>query len=82
MDEGFEIPVMYNGKEEQFPAKLLAYGYSYKIEVEINNSLILFEPDEERNWRAQSNPDDIEKNKKISTGLLEAIAHSLEEITR
>ena len=82
MDEGFEIPVMYNGKEEQFPARLLAYGYSYKIEVEINNSLILFEPDEERNWRAQSSPDDIDKNKKISTGLLEAIAHSLEEITR
>jgi hypothetical protein len=82
MNEGFQIPVTYNGKEAQFPARLLAYGYSYKIEVEINDALILFEPDEERNWRAQSSVEDIEKNKKISTGLLEAIAHALEEITK
>ena len=80
MDEGFEIPVTYNGREKHFPARLLTYGYSYKIEVEINDSLILFEPDEERNWRAQSPGEDFEKNKKISSGLLQAIANSLEEI--
>jgi len=81
MDESFDLPVTYNGKEEQFPAKLVKFGYSYRIEVEIDQSIILFEPDEERNWRAQS-IGDIEKNKKITTGLLQAIVHSLEEITK
>jgi len=81
MDESFDLPVTYNGKEEQFPAKLVKFGYSYRIEVEIDESIILFEPDEERNWRAQS-IGDMEKNKKITTGLLQAIVHSLEEITK
>ena len=81
MDDSFDLPVTYNGKEEQFPAKLVKFGYSYRIEVEIDESIILFEPDEERNWRAQS-IGDMEKNKKITTGLLQAIVHSLEEITK
>jgi hypothetical protein len=49
--ESFDLPVNYKGKELLFPANLRAFGYGYKIEVTINGQTILFEPDEERNWR-------------------------------
>jgi len=79
MDE-FELPVSYNNKELNFPVRLLSYGYSYKLEVEIAGKKILFEPDEERNWRALVAYEDLETNKKVSVELLQAIALSIEKI--
>ena len=81
MSKSFDLPVWYHGKELFFPAELMQIGYTHKIKVNINETDVLFEPDEERNWRAQS-IGDIDKNKKITTGLLQAIVHSLEEITK
>jgi hypothetical protein len=40
MDEGFELPISYNGKELLLPAKLIQFGYTYRIEVTINGSLL------------------------------------------
>ena len=51
MDEDFELPVNINGTEKIFQAKFLRSGYSYKIEVGTGEEVLLFEPDEERNWR-------------------------------
>ena len=80
MEDGFELPVTFNKTELNFPARLLSYGYSYKLEVEIAGKKILFEPDEERNWRALGAYEELEKNKKISAELLQAIALSIEKI--
>ena len=82
MEEGFELPVSFNKTELNFPARLLSYGYSYKLEVEIAGKKILFEPDEERNWRALVAYEDLENNKKISRELLQAIVLSIEKIMR
>ncbi|MEO5562489.1 MAG: hypothetical protein ABIR18_03620 [Chitinophagaceae bacterium] len=82
MDEGFDIPVLYNNQRMNFPAQLLAYGYSYKIEVDIEGTKVFFEPDEERNWRASLGYEDTEGNKKINKELLKAIADSIEEIVK
>jgi hypothetical protein len=82
MDEGFELPVLFNNVELSFPAKLLNYGYSYKLEVDIEGEKILFEPDEERNWRALTTAADLSTNKKISIDLLKAIALSIEKIVQ
>jgi hypothetical protein len=81
-DEGFELPVMYKGAELQFPARLIRFGYSYKIEVDVNGTSIAYEPDEERNWRALMEPEFAYGNKRISLELLQAIAVSLEAITK
>jgi hypothetical protein len=82
MQEQFELPVILNSEELHFPARLLNYGYSYKLEVDIEGSTVLFEPDEERNWRALIAPEEINANKKISVALLKAIAFSIEEILK
>ncbi len=82
MDEEFELPVLYNNKELKFPVKLLNYGYSYKLEVDIDGTKVLFEPDEERNWRALLSWEDLNANKKISVELLKAITFSIEQVMK
>jgi hypothetical protein len=42
----------HQGKDYNFPARLLSYGYTIKLEIEIEGNTVLFEPDEERNWKA------------------------------
>jgi len=82
MDETFEIPVSHQNNELSFPARLLAYGYSYKIEVTINGTNVMFEPDEERKWRALISYEDLASNKAFTVDLLQAIASSLDEILK
>ena len=82
MDEEFEIPVSVGGKSFSFPAKLFAYGYSYKIEVKVHNTKVFFEPDEERKWRALLNYEDLNSNKNLNVELLKAIASSLDELLK
>lgn len=55
MDDHFEIPVVYNGKELSLPARLVSAGYITRIEVTVENDVILFEPDEEGGYRAMFN---------------------------
>ena len=80
MDESFDIQVVYKGQELLFKGELLAYGYSYKIQVEVNGSIILFEPDEERNFRATINPENIQDGTKIDIELLKCIGDFLEKV--
>ena len=80
MDESFDIPVVYKGQKLLFKGELLAYGYSYKIKVEVNGSIILFEPDEERNFRATINPENVQDGTKIDIELLKCIGDFLEKV--
>ena len=80
MDEGFDLPVVFNNMELDFPVRFLHYGYSYKLEVDIDGAKILFEPDEERKWRALIAVEDIPARKKINIDLLRAIASSIEKM--
>lgn len=82
MNEAFESPVLFNNTELNFPARLLNYGHSYKLEVDIDGSKLLFEPDEERNWRALIVYEELTANKNINIELLQAIAISIEEIMK
>ncbi len=51
-DDLFDLPVTYKGQLLHFPARLLNYGYTHKIRVEVYGVEVLLEPDEERNYRA------------------------------
>ncbi len=81
MNETFDLPVSYIGKELSFPAKLLVFGYSYKIAVDLNGIEIIFEPDEERNYRVLVDPEKLE-GKKMDIELLKAIAVAIEGILK
>lgn len=82
MEEDFELSVQYKGEEISFPGRLLNYGYSYKIELEVMGTMLLFEPDEQRNFRALIAPEEMNKHKEITVGLLEAIVSSLDELLK
>lgn len=78
MENEFIIPVTFAGEELQFAGRLLDYGYSSKLEVDIEGSKIIFEPDEERKWRALISHEDLSADKKISIELLKAVADVIE----
>jgi hypothetical protein len=82
MVEDFKIPVLYNNQRLNFPAQLLRYAYSYKIEVDVEGTPVYFEPDEERNWRAMVGQEEVSVNRNLSRELLKAIASSIEEIVK
>ncbi len=52
MNEPFEIPLTYKGKELEFTAQLLQLGYTHKFKVWVEDYEVLYEPDEERTYRA------------------------------
>lgn len=79
MDEPFDLPVEYNGKKLIFRARLLRRGYSYKIHVQVDRQEIIFEPDEERNFRAIIE-NEIDSN--VSIDIIRAIGEALERNLR
>jgi hypothetical protein len=81
MDEVFELPVLYKNKKLVFAARFLRSGYSYKIEIDVSGQPILFEPDEERNWRAMINTDEM-NYEKPDPELMHSIINSLDEHLR
>jgi hypothetical protein len=80
MDGQFELPVQYKEQELMFKASLLVTGYTHKFNVDVNGQIIVFEPDEERNYRAVIPYDDINQNRVIDIELLKAITTTIHEI--
>ena len=73
----FTIQVDYKGEPREFHGELRQFGYSYRIVIEINETEVFFEPDEERNFRAiLQNP---EKTNSIDPKLIQLITEQLEE---
>jgi hypothetical protein len=77
MDEDFELTVQHEGNEHLFTNRLLQYGYLHRFEVEVNGQKVLFEPDEERNYRAMVDPLEADRMKRKDLELLQAIAEAL-----
>jgi len=80
MADQFDIPVTYKGQELLFPAELLPMGYTYKIKVTVEEIDVLFEPDEEKNYRATVSNEDREKAGDLDKALLQLISETLHEL--
>lgn len=80
MSDLFDLPVTYNGKEMLFPSEFLPMGFSHKIKVTINGTDLLFEPDEERSYRAVAGIDEMHSMQKLDAGLLRTICETLDEL--
>ena len=79
MSDSTEIEIDFRGVLLKLPVSLLPYGYSFRIIVSYLENEIIFEPDEERNFRAiQSN----ENSNTPEPELLAAIASELERSLR
>jgi len=82
MGEQFELPVDYKDEKHFFKATLNIYGYTHKFHVDVNGQTIIFEPDEERNYRAVLNYDEIENSKSIDIELIKKITKAIEEVVK
>lgn len=80
--EEFVLPVLINGKERNFNARLLHLGYIYKIEVDVEDTKLHFERDEGGEWRALLTEEDLSKNISVNIETVMAIVQCIEEITR
>ncbi|RKR83678.1 hypothetical protein BDD43_3892 [Mucilaginibacter gracilis] len=81
-DDMFMLPVEYMGDEFEFEARLLFAGYTHRFEVFVDEMPVLFEPDEELNYRATVSAGDVDKkNSWLTYGLLQAIAQQLSALT-
>ena len=76
MDGSFTLVVNYKGKEYQVEGELSIFGYTHKIAINFEGREILFEPDEERNYRAVMPGYDSSKTE-IDIGLVQAISKEL-----
>ena len=81
MADEFVITATYKNQERNFDAALIAYGYSYRIEVMVDEVKVIFEPDEERNYRAYL-PDAANAKSLPDPVLLQAVATALEKAFR
>jgi hypothetical protein len=77
MPESFLLSVRYKNEVKQFESELRVFGYTHKIAVNVNGTEVIFEPDEERNYRAVLQESEINKHR-IDPGLLKEIASELE----
>ena len=73
--EEFELPVNYKDKERMFPASLQVIPTTFVIDI--NGQNVIFEPDEERNYRAAVSYEDVNNNINVDRALLEAIMESI-----
>lgn len=81
MDDYFMIPVSFQGREIEFETRLLLQGYIHRLEVIVDDIPVLFEPDEERNYRALISIEQLNgKGKNLNKGLLQAIAEVLKSL--
>lgn len=78
MNESFELPVQFGDKTILLPAELKIWGYSHRILVTWEEQIIIFEPDEERNYRAFI--ENIEKRPALE--IVKAITESIESLFR
>lgn len=82
MAEDFMLPVSFEGRELEFPSCIRQRGFAVMLEVEIEGTVVTFEPDEERNWRAILGFEDLLAGKRIKRELLEIVAQKITEITQ
>ena len=51
MSDHFELEINYRNTKHLFSGELAMLGYTHKIFMQVNGFDLVFEPDEERNYR-------------------------------
>ena len=80
MDEPFTISIIYQGREFSYEAWLVTLGYTHKFFVMINGMEVIYEPDEERNYRAILRGADQAKVMDTDMELIKAVGDKIKSI--
>jgi hypothetical protein len=78
MNAAFDLPVTYNGQTLIFKATVVRFGYIHQIQIPVHDYIVIFEPDEERNYRAIVDPSYFISGKSVDTNLIQAIGEAIE----
>lgn len=81
MEYDLELPVTYKGKELLFPLKVVPQGYVYRFLVKIEEAEMIYEKDDEGEYRAVIAKPDEYKGKLPERELLEAIGEVIRSIS-
>jgi len=66
--------------EYSFEARLATVGYTHKFFVQINGMEVIYEPDEERNYRAILNEADLAKVNDMDRELIKMVGDKIQAI--
>ncbi len=80
MEEEFELPLVYKGEKLLLNASLLVTGYTHKFMVEVDGQTIVFEPDEERNYRKVIDYENLNASATMHKELLRRISELLRQL--
>ena len=80
MEDSFSIDVEVQGKEYSFETRLAAVGYTHKFYVLINGLEVIYEPDEQRNYRAILNNAGQNNVIDVDLELIKAVGDKIESI--
>ncbi len=80
MEDEFNIDLELDGRQYSFSVKLAKSGYSFKFHVLIDGIDVVYEPDEERNYRAILNESDSASIKRNTVVLIKAVGEKIESI--
>lgn len=78
MEYYFGLPVTYKGEEHSFKDSLATFGYAYKFYIIVEGSELVFEKDDEGEYRVLTENDD--KNKAVDIGLMQTIIDALNQL--
>lgn len=77
MEEGFKLNVSYKDREYELETKFVRIGYIHQFHVSIDNSTLIFEFDEERNYRVIDAANSV---KQYDSGLIEMIVEKISSL--
>ena len=80
MDEPFTISIFYDGTEFSYDVRLVTIGYTHKFFIMINGMEVVYEPDEERNYRAILNEVEQAKVRSVDLELIKAVGDKIQSI--
>lgn len=78
MNEPFIIPLTYKGKEIEVPAKFVRVGYTEQFHVNLQDTPLIIEFDEERNLRVINPANDLNGN--FDKELLEELISTISKL--
>lgn len=79
MDHYFELPVIYKGEEQTFKGRLATFGYVYKFYIVADGQELVFEKDEEGQYRVFSENEKSAKN--LDPELIQVMMATLNQLS-
>lgn len=81
MSEQSEFIIQYKGEEIVCGVTLIRQPHTYQLQVQCNNHILFFEPDEHSSYRMIRMPwQDVKELEKIDKNLISLIQQTLEQL--